>query len=320
LHTFGAAFFWGTSNFLYSNLDTQGEFAVTCLSWTGFVGTAVGYKAYKICTDKRGVNGDVIRDVMFKDIVNRKNLAHQAFRTANWFLYIWLTIIIGDYAKRAAINPGIIYACLSSTIIFNTFFAAWFFEEKLSLKISVGIAVVIGGVVWITIAKNADKPVSILEEGHLMTFSPEEIFHNRLMGILIAVLTALLSSMRPVQARIVKLKYNYHPFDFTVDSGLVTGGLLFPFWLYYWLGSHPAYTLMNAIYSLFASTLLMFWGLLGLYASVNGPQGPTSAIMQVHAIFSIAMAAIFQGYIPNIQQSLASLTILVGVILIIFYK
>lgn len=140
------------------------------------------------------------------------------------------------------------------------------------------------------------------------------------MGILIAILTSLVSSMRPVQAKIVKNKYNYHPFDFTVDSGLVSGGLLLPIWLYYWLSGHPAYSWMNALYSFFASTLIMFWGLLGLYASVNGPQGPTSAIMQVHSIFSIAMAALFQGYIPNIQQCLASLTILAGVLLIIFYK
>ena len=134
-----------------------------------------------------------------------------------------------------------------------------------------------------------------------MTFSPEEIFQNRVMAILIAVLTALVSSMRPVQARIVKMKYNYHPFDFTVDSGLVTGGLLFPLWIYYWLGGHPAYSMVNAIYSFFSSTVLMFWGLLGLYAAVNGPQGPTTAIMQVHFIFSIAMAAIFQGFIPSVQ-------------------
>jgi hypothetical protein len=38
-----AAFFWGTSNFLYSVLDRP-SFAVTCLSWTGFIGTAVAYR------------------------------------------------------------------------------------------------------------------------------------------------------------------------------------------------------------------------------------------------------------------------------------
>ena len=124
----GAAFFWGTSNFLYSILDTQGEFAVTCLSWTGFVGTAIAYKAYRVFIDDRGISWEVMKDVVFKDIANPKNMGHQAFRTANWFIYIWLTIIIGEYAKKAAINPGIIYACLSSTIIFNTFFAACLFK------------------------------------------------------------------------------------------------------------------------------------------------------------------------------------------------
>ncbi len=97
------------------------------------------------------------------------------------------------------------------------------------------------------------------------------------------------------------MKYNYHPFDFTVDSGLVTGGLLLPCWAFYWINGHPAYTMSNALYSFLASTFIMFWGLVGLYASVHGPQGPTSAMMQAHPIFSIGLAAIFFGYIPNIQ-------------------
>lgn len=116
------------------------------------------------------------------------------------------------------------------------------------------------------------------------------------------------------------MKYNYHPFDFTVDSGFLTGGLLLPFWLYYLLTGHPAYTWSNAFYSLLASILIMFWGILGLYAQVKGPQGPTTAIMQVHPIFSIFLAAAFFGYIPNVQQCMASGTILIGVLLIIFYK
>jgi hypothetical protein len=106
--------------------------------------------------------------------------------------------------------------------------------------------------------------------------------------------------MRPVQAIWCNIKYNYHPFDFTVDSGLVTGSLLFFIWLYYYIQGHPAYTLTNALASFGASTFIMYWGLVGLNATNKGPQGPTTAIMQLHSLFSIILAAIFLGYIPNI--------------------
>lgn len=79
---------------------------------------------------------------------------HLVLRTLNWFIYIWLTIIIGEYAKLACINPGIIYGCLSSAIIFNSLFTYFIFGEKITFKMCIGISIVIAGVVWISVAKN----------------------------------------------------------------------------------------------------------------------------------------------------------------------
>jgi hypothetical protein len=102
------------------------------------------------------------------------------------------------------------------------------------------------------------------------------------MGVLVALLAALISCMRPVQARWVNIHYNYSPFDFTVDSGLITGSVLFLFWGYfYFIENHPTYTWHNVFYSFVGSTFIMLWGLVGLNASVKGVQGPTAAVMQV---------------------------------------
>jgi drug/metabolite transporter (DMT)-like permease len=72
----------------------------------------------------------------------------------NLLVYIWLAILIGDFAKKAMINPGLIYGCLSSIIIFNCIFTYVLFNEKITIKMCSGIAFVIAGVVWISIAKN----------------------------------------------------------------------------------------------------------------------------------------------------------------------
>ncbi len=88
---------------------------------------------------------------------------------------------------------------------------------------------------WISIAKNIDTKIAVIEEGHVIIYNEDEIFKNRVIGILVAILTALISSIRPVQAKWVNMKFNYHPFDFTVDSGLITGIFLLPCWIYYYM-------------------------------------------------------------------------------------
>ena len=94
---------------------------------------------------------------------------------------------------------------------------------------------------------------------------------------------------------------NYHPYNFTIDSGLVTGIVLLVLFTFGWLSDAEGYNFNNSMASLAGSTLTMFWGITGLNASVKGPQAPTQAVMQLHSIFSIILAAIFFSFIPNIQ-------------------
>lgn len=108
-----------------------------------------------------------------------------------------------------------------------------------------------------------------------------------------AILASLVSCLRPIQARWVSMHFAYSPFDFVVDSGFFTGGIFFVFWLYFFIEGNENYTLRNTIYSLLASTFVMFWGLVGLNASVKGIQGPTAAVMQVQSIISTVLAAAF---------------------------
>jgi drug/metabolite transporter (DMT)-like permease len=63
--------------------------------------------------------------------------------------------MIGEYAKKAQMNPGILYGVLSFVIVFNSIYSYFIFKEKITLKMSVGILVVILGVLWISIAKSS---------------------------------------------------------------------------------------------------------------------------------------------------------------------
>lgn len=216
-------------------------------------------------------------------------------------------------------NPGIAYACLSVTIIFNTLLSYLLYHEKISFKMYIGIAIVIGGVIWISLANSTavDVNTETPEEEEL----DEKVFTYRLLSIAMAIVNSFLSSLRPIQARWVQVHYGYGPTDFTVDNGLVMGIVVFVLWLYYWLiEGYTGYTWLNTLYSLCASCFITTWGITAMNASVKGLQGPTAAILQTQSIFTITFVAIFLQKIPSLQQFMASLVILIGVAIIILLK
>lgn len=81
-------------------------------------------------------------------------------RSLNGFIYIWLIIMAGNYCRIAQVNPGIVYVCFSLSIIFTSVMSFCIFHERLSLKMILGIATVILGVVWISLAKSTSTQVT----------------------------------------------------------------------------------------------------------------------------------------------------------------
>jgi multidrug transporter EmrE-like cation transporter len=169
---------------------------VTCLSWTGFIGTAIVYKAIFLAKDKRSKSTEVMKEHFLSQLGSKHNLIHQVLRTANWFLYIWLTILIGQYARLACMNPGIIYACLSATIIFNSIWGFLVFGEKITIKMSIGILVVIASVFWISVARNSNLDYEITIDGEVVT--EDQVLKNRILGVIVTIIASIVSSMRPI--------------------------------------------------------------------------------------------------------------------------
>lgn len=78
---------------------------------------------------------------------------HHALRAVNWFLYIWLTIITGNMAKEAQMNPGIAYGLLSTSIIMAAAYNWVIFGERITLKMCIGISIVFVSVIWMSLAQ-----------------------------------------------------------------------------------------------------------------------------------------------------------------------
>jgi drug/metabolite transporter (DMT)-like permease len=111
----------------------------------------------------------------------------------------------------------------------------------------------------------------------------------------------------------------YAPLDFSVDSGFISGIILFFISTYYYLIGHPSYTAANMLNSFLGSTLMTFWGLSGLYSMVKGQMAPSMAIQQTHSVFSIILGVVFLGLDVTVSQILAALGIIIGCAFIKLY-
>ena len=151
-HALVAAAFWGTSNFFYAKVTTK-DFPTVCQSWTGFIITSILYRSYEIYSDSQPRTSLRIKEILFQYVNNRVNMMHHAFRAVNWFVYIWLTIIVGNMAKAAQMNPGIAYGLLSTSIIMAAAYNWVVFKEKITAKMCVGISIVFVSVIWMSMAQ-----------------------------------------------------------------------------------------------------------------------------------------------------------------------
>ena len=87
----------------------------------------------------------------------------------------------------------------------------------------------------------------------------------------------------------------YSAFDFSIDSGLLSGFACLIFSIYFFAIGHPSYTFKNILLSFILSVLLMVNSLTGLTAMVKGPMGLTQGIIQSNVAFTTILGAIFLG-------------------------
>ena len=57
------------------------------------------------------------------------------------------------YAILANVNFGIISCCFIVSIVINCTFAYFFFSERMTLRMILGILVTISGIIWISLSK-----------------------------------------------------------------------------------------------------------------------------------------------------------------------
>jgi len=188
-------------------------------------------------------------------------------------------------------NPGIAYGLLSTSIIMAAAYNWVLFGERITLKMCLGISIVFVSVIWMSFAQGSADTTTAIDT----TIQVDNLNSLKIQTIAVGLVLGFVASLRPIQARWVDVKLGYGPFDFSVDSGFITGTILFFISLYYYLIGHPSYTAGNMFNSFLGSMLMTFWGLSGLYSMVKGQMAPSMAIQQTHSVFSIVLGFVFLG-------------------------
>ena len=152
----------GISNFLYSLLCGEKGFAVTSMSFSGFLFVSLLYKVGEVLLmSKNERYQQSSLGKFFHYMRDPVIFGHVMIRTLNYCFYIYLLLVIGDYAQRAQINVGIILSILPVEIVYVTIYGYLFFDERLGWKMIIGIVVIMGGISWITLSKPVYDSTSI---------------------------------------------------------------------------------------------------------------------------------------------------------------
>lgn len=87
--------------------------------------------------------------------LNYVNLAHLVVRSINFFLLAFLIIWASYYAIKAEINFGIVSSAICIGTPLNCVLSYFFWKEKMNPKMIIGTILIIGGVVFVALAKGA---------------------------------------------------------------------------------------------------------------------------------------------------------------------
>ena len=90
-------------------------------------------------------------------------MLHLVLRAINFFLSGWLIFLTSYYSKRAAVNPGLMHACITTQVVFTAALDFIFYKERPNLKGILGITLILIGIIWLCLSKNDVSGVIVLE-------------------------------------------------------------------------------------------------------------------------------------------------------------
>ena len=122
--------------------------------------------------------------------LNKVNIFHLIVRSINFFLLAFLIIWASYFAIKAEINFGIVSSAICIGSPMNCILSYIFWKEKMNPKMIIGTTLIIGGVVFVALAKGAPQQSS----SSLLTQEDKDWY--RFISIALALCSGCLGTVR----------------------------------------------------------------------------------------------------------------------------
>ena len=137
-------------NLLLTNFD----FPVICLQFPGLISVYLAFYIGKVVQGKDYSRRKILDTFFDRYFLHPVNLIHLVLRAINFFLSGWLIFLTSYYSKRAAVNPGLMHACITTQVVFTAAMDFIFYKERPNMKGILGITIILMGIIWLCLAKN----------------------------------------------------------------------------------------------------------------------------------------------------------------------
>jgi drug/metabolite transporter (DMT)-like permease len=121
--------------------------------------------------------------------LNIVNVLHLVVRSINFFLMAFVIIWASYFAIKAEINFGIVSSAICIGTPLNCILSYIFWKEKMNPKMIIGTTLIVGGVVFLALAKGSPQSSSSL-------LTQEEKDWYRVFSIALALCSGCLGSAR----------------------------------------------------------------------------------------------------------------------------
>ena len=162
------------------------------------------------------------------------NLMHLTIRSVLFFALSYLIILASYYAHLAQINFGVISSMLTLSTPLNALISYLVFKERMTIKMIVGTTIIIGGIVWISLAKGHASDYSM--DPSLALPSPDNDYHlHRFLAITLTISCGFINSLRVFHSKFTYSRTMYDPMDLSIDAGLFCAVALFGVYVGCWV-------------------------------------------------------------------------------------
>lgn len=299
--TFAACIFFGTSNFLTGHLSTK---LGTAGGYPFFIGNLISWILYHsfIGYHNRELTGSLWNKETstYYDVHTGKielsrlmgPISRGIIQVATFFA-VFLTM---EFAFKAGVNQGIIASLFSTSIVFSSILFYFLYEEKLSIRHLIGLALMLTAVVLISIGKPSSS--SLTEGSSVSTELEAEQAYYLVLAIIFALICGLILTINAVIMRHYVKYLHISPLQLNNDGGLLQLVVLLVLFSLY-VKDNGMYEWPDLIESVGASILSMFANVTLSKAFAVGLGGPVQGINNLMSLVQTVLAAIFLSQIPS---------------------